>query len=912
MMTNHSYWLSEATGNFDQQFLTLTRNPLKQSRKIDIGSQVGTKGGEGAAFQIIGDPQTLVKIYHSGKAADRHEKVAAMVASGLHSKLSFAAMPQQLVVDDNGQFAGFTMQRVQQAFPIHQLYNRDNRVQYFPDADYRFMVRAAHNLAQAFMHLHYENLMVGDVNESGIFYSTGGWVKLIDCDSFQAELGNKSYPCLVKVPQYTPAELHGVQLSKIKRTPNHDNFALAVMIFRLLMLGQHPFTAQYKGTGDAPTVGSRIKNFEYVYERNLKGKNYAPPPHALDINTLPDPIISAFETAFGGQGPNGRPTAADWSAMLQSFDHDLVGCTINPSHQYLSIFSTCPLCGLENKLSTQFFAPQSAYNHQPRHAQQPQPHPNPGSYATQIPNSQSNTGRRGVLARLFGTAMAGIAVVAVGGYLLLQFDKFSSSETASSSTPQASTGPKAKTTVESKTTEPKRKTPEQIELDRIRTENQRLEEARLERTKQLNETWHHVRLARGKSRKIGNVTAREFFSNARTRMSVTNQGEMLFCSDAYEYQAEDENGLYTSQAVSLSLSKYREDGTFAWEMEFPDLKGLIYSCSKLNTYLYLINITAPGGLQQSYIYNYRNGEAVKLEGNLRRLNYILDKNAKKIVSSGLHVDSKRIEISEGLSKNVGTAYGVILQEHDVDTGKILSSKKTVVWRRPQDGKGSPYIESKQLQNGKFVAIVPTNGSRFVELTQGFGEYSLILFDHDGKISDTIKLVGENKKNEAILPSKIFVNVDGDVEVFGTRSYGDKGNILDQMFYAKVDLSESIPAARVKYFGKAQNTPGSHERQGRRLFRVAESFPNYYVETFIPSFHDERRNPTSWIFNPLDFSFKRLGSTDFSKEPSTYSSSRGFWAVEHLRYGSNQIIQVLKFEGNNDINTTLKEHFSKFR
>ena len=201
----------------------------------------------------------IAKIYLPSKAAPRHEKVAAMVASGLHKKLNFAAMPIQLVVDDSGQFAGFSMQRVQQAYQIHQLYNRDDRLNLFPSADYRFLVRAAHNLAQAFTHLHYENIVIGDVNESGIFYSTGGWVKLIDCDSFQAELGNEFYPCLVKVPEYTPGELHGKDLSSVRRTPNHDNFALAVMVFRLLMLGQHPYTARYTGSGDSPTQGSRVE-----------------------------------------------------------------------------------------------------------------------------------------------------------------------------------------------------------------------------------------------------------------------------------------------------------------------------------------------------------------------------------------------------------------------------------------------------------------------------------------------------------------------------------------------------------------------------------------------------------------------------------------------------------------------------
>ena len=284
-----------------------------------------------------------------------------MVNARLHEKLSFAAFPINVIVDDQDVFAGFTMQRVEQSYPIHQLYNREDRGRYFPNADFRFLVRAAHNLAQAFSHLHYEGIVIGDVNESGIWYSTQGWVKFIDCDSFQADINGAHYPCLVKVPEYTPGELHGVDASKSVRTANHDNFALAVMVFRLLMLGQHPYTALYRGSGESPTQSSRVKNFQYAYHRKPVGADYGPPPHAPDITSLPDKIIEAFERAFGSDGPNGRPTAGEWATMLQNFDQDLVQCSNDPAHQHLSAISTCPWCAMERKQTKHFFGASRTY-----------------------------------------------------------------------------------------------------------------------------------------------------------------------------------------------------------------------------------------------------------------------------------------------------------------------------------------------------------------------------------------------------------------------------------------------------------------------------------------------------------------------------------------------------------------------
>jgi DNA-binding helix-hairpin-helix protein with protein kinase domain len=63
-------------------------------------------------------------------------------------------------------------------------------------------------------------------------------VSLIDCDSFQISSHGRYFLCEVGVPLYTPPELQEKEFKHVVRTPNHDNFGLAVLLFHLLFMGR--------------------------------------------------------------------------------------------------------------------------------------------------------------------------------------------------------------------------------------------------------------------------------------------------------------------------------------------------------------------------------------------------------------------------------------------------------------------------------------------------------------------------------------------------------------------------------------------------------------------------------------------------------------------------------------------------
>src|SRR4029079_14296695 len=77
------------------------------------------------------------------------------------------------------------------------------------------LVRAASNIAHVVSQLHGQGVGVGDLDDANLLLGPGGDIALLDAASF---------------------ELDGA------RTPTSDDWALAILLFRLLMEGEDPLS----------------------------------------------------------------------------------------------------------------------------------------------------------------------------------------------------------------------------------------------------------------------------------------------------------------------------------------------------------------------------------------------------------------------------------------------------------------------------------------------------------------------------------------------------------------------------------------------------------------------------------------------------------------------------------------------
>ncbi len=152
-----------------------------------------------------------------------------------------------------------------------------------------------------------------------------------------------TYACPVAKPEYTPPELQGKSLSSTVRSPEQDAFGLGVLIFQLLMEGNHPFRAQWLGKGDPPPVEERIALGGFPYT-STPGMPVRPPKYAPDLDLLHPEISELVRRCFidGHGDPRLRPDASAWEKAISEAEKSLVQC---PNHHYYSEhLRGCPIC----------------------------------------------------------------------------------------------------------------------------------------------------------------------------------------------------------------------------------------------------------------------------------------------------------------------------------------------------------------------------------------------------------------------------------------------------------------------------------------------------------------------------------------------------------------------------------------
>jgi DNA-binding helix-hairpin-helix protein with protein kinase domain len=328
-----------------------------KGRQIALGRQLG-RGGEAAVYAIEGDAGLVAKIYHRPLDTEKTEKLSRMVELQNERLLKLAAWPVGTVRLRNGHaVAGVLMRNVSGLKDIHLLYNPKSRVREFPaKANWPFLLHTAGNVARAFSVIHEQGHVIGDVNQSNVRVSPeSAVVTLIDCDSFQISSHGHYFLCGVGVPLYTPPELQDKEFKQVIRTPNHDNFGLAVLVFHLLFMGRHPFAGRFLGRGDMP-IEKAIGEFRFAFAPDTQRTQMQPPPNCLTLAHLPPEVSGLFLSAFAPSGmQSGRPNGGQWIGALNLLGRQLKECSTNKAHSFFRGLSACPWCAIEARAGVLLF-----------------------------------------------------------------------------------------------------------------------------------------------------------------------------------------------------------------------------------------------------------------------------------------------------------------------------------------------------------------------------------------------------------------------------------------------------------------------------------------------------------------------------------------------------------------------------
>jgi DNA-binding helix-hairpin-helix protein with protein kinase domain len=293
---------------------------LKEAKAL--GSLLA-QGGEGEVYTLPDRPDLLAKCYHSSILQQRGEllrtKIKAMVEVKRYFKSSaWVCWPLLEIFNDRDEWIGFVMKRangVQMSRLAHAMAYKKA----FPNLDRVSILNYLLSFLARVRSLHDAGVLIGDYNLNNIVCATNSdEVSLIDCDSYQMKVNGRFYPCPVGSPDMTPLEHHDVDFSRVVRTESSEIFSVAIVLFKCLMLGRHPYDVV---GGEDPV--SNMKHGRFAYG---KGNTGIPEGPWYNIwSHMPYMVKNLFINTFtsGARNQSDRINIDEWLNALTVYRNEI-------------------------------------------------------------------------------------------------------------------------------------------------------------------------------------------------------------------------------------------------------------------------------------------------------------------------------------------------------------------------------------------------------------------------------------------------------------------------------------------------------------------------------------------------------------------------------------------------------------
>jgi hypothetical protein len=276
-------------------------------------------GGEGSIYetQLAGH---VCKIYHRQRlTTHKLRKIELMVSRKIDRP--GICWPADKVMNEDGEFVGYLMPRASGITMQTAMFVKPRLEKTFPNWNRRDLVNVAGTLIDHISYLHGLNIIIGDINPLNLLVTEdSNAVWMVDTDSFQIE----DFPCPVGTVNFTPVEIQGKNYSDFLRTKEHELFAIATMIFMILLPGKPPYSQQ---GGGSPAENIKSRNFPYRFARDptsekLEGTGSSAPQGSWQSiwSHLPRRIREAFFDTFR---EDRRTSVDDWTELLSNYRYAL-------------------------------------------------------------------------------------------------------------------------------------------------------------------------------------------------------------------------------------------------------------------------------------------------------------------------------------------------------------------------------------------------------------------------------------------------------------------------------------------------------------------------------------------------------------------------------------------------------------
>jgi len=181
--------------------------------------------------------------------------------------LKYAAHPFAAAYSRSGNFLGYLMRFIDEATPLSIIQNKVLFAKQFKNMKYHRLCDLAITLCINTEAAHRAGYVIGDMNPKNFVVDPLYRVYAVDVDSFQFRSQDTLHRCSGRILDWLHPDLHKKEWVEVELKPEHDYFALAKLIFQVLMFGENPYAAVYND----PTRGV---NWIYLSTRYLvRGMN---------------------------------------------------------------------------------------------------------------------------------------------------------------------------------------------------------------------------------------------------------------------------------------------------------------------------------------------------------------------------------------------------------------------------------------------------------------------------------------------------------------------------------------------------------------------------------------------------------------------------------------------------------------
>jgi len=310
-------------------------------------------GGEGIIYTT--DTSYVAKIYKKENNSKRkYEKIKLMLTKPIDCE--GVCSPVEALYNSSKEFVGYLMLKASGKELQKSIFIKPLFVKNFPNWKKRDTVELCITIMEKIKYLHDRNIIMGDINPANILVVSPKEVYFVDTDSYQIE----DFPCPVGTNNYTAPEIQRKHFSDFLRTIGNENFAVATLLFMIMLPGKPPYSQQ---GGEDPIANIIKMDFSYPFGESSNKKTPDGPWRYIWSHLTYD-LKNAFYNTFRCDSENStectRLSVDDWLPIfrhyLELLDSGKFGMQDEMSEELFPtrhkknpkvVYATCKLCGNE-------------------------------------------------------------------------------------------------------------------------------------------------------------------------------------------------------------------------------------------------------------------------------------------------------------------------------------------------------------------------------------------------------------------------------------------------------------------------------------------------------------------------------------------------------------------------------------